>query len=305
MKVDHNRSGPSYSSVQDLRVNELFSNTGPASICILRLSALGDVTHVLPLVNRLSKAWPDTKLTWIIGSFEHRLVRDLRNVEFIILDKKAGLSGLNALRQQLRGRHFDALLHIQVSLRANLISTLIRAPVKIGYDPVRSRDLHGLFVNYRIAARTGEHVVDAFQSFADYAGAAPVELDWSVPIPDKDHAWAKEQLGGRSTFLISPCSSHPLRNWHADGYAQVADYVVSKYGLQVVLCGGPSALEREMGNAILGKSTVSASGSYRARYHQANAGIAESIQRFAVSGFWSCAYGYLHQHTGYRLARSQ
>ena len=248
--------GPVDSDGQDSLNNPVFFNTGPASICILRLSALGDVAHVLPLVNRLSKAWPSTKLTWIIGSIEHKLVRDLRNVEFIMLDKKAGWRGLNSLRQQLRGRHFDALLHIQVSLRANLISTLIRAPVKIGYDPARSRDLHGLFVNHRIAARTGEHVVDAFQSFADYVGAAPVELDWPVPIPDEDHAWAREQLGGRATLLISPCSSHPLRNWHADGYAQVADHVVSKYDLQVVLCGGPSTLEREMGNAILAKCTT-------------------------------------------------
>ena len=256
MKVDHKISGSSDLSVQDSVTNPLFCNTGPASICILRLSALGDVTHVLPLVNRLSKAWPDTKLTWIIGSFEYKLVCDLRNVEFIILDKKAGLKGLSMLRQQLRGRRFDALLHIQVSLRANLISTLVRAPVKIGYDPARSQDLHGLFVNHRIAARTDEHVVGAFQGFADYMGAAPVELAWPVPVPDEDSAWARDQLAGRATFLISPCSSHTLRNWHAEGYAQVADHVVSKYGLQVVLCGGASALEREMGNAILARSAT-------------------------------------------------
>ena len=251
------QSSPEQSSpVQDSPVNPVFPNTGPASICILRLSALGDVTHVLPLINRLSKAWPDTKLTWIIGAFEHKLVCDVPDVEFIQLDKKAGWRGFNALRRQLRGRHFDALLHIQVSLRANFISTLVQAPVKVGYDPGRSRDLHGLFVNHRIAARTGEHVVDAFQSFADYVGVAHVELAWPVPIPDDDRAWAREQLGGRATFLISPCSSHPLRNWHADGYAQIADHVASKYGLQVVLCGGPSELERDMGDAILDKSTT-------------------------------------------------
>src|SRR5690606_17593169 len=45
----------------------------PASICLLRLSALGDVTHVLPLVHTLRDAWPDVALTWVIGQAEQRL----------------------------------------------------------------------------------------------------------------------------------------------------------------------------------------------------------------------------------------
>ena len=215
---------------------------------------MGDVTHVLPLIHRLRKAWPDTKLTWIIGAFEHKLVCDLPNVDFIVLNKKSGLHALNTVRRQLRGRRFDALIHMQVSLRANIVSTLIRSPVKIGFDKARSRDLHGLFINRRIAARTGEHVVDAFQGFADSLGANPAALDWSVPIPEQDIAWAKEQLGGQSSFLISPCSSHALRNWTADGYAAVADHVTREYGMQVILCGGPSELERLTGDAILQKS---------------------------------------------------
>lgn len=233
-----------------------FLKTPPASICILRLSALGDVTHVLPLIHRFAKVWPDTKLTWVIGAFEHKLVQDLPNVEFITLNKKAKLAGMNAVRRQLRGRRFDALLHMQVSLRANLVSTLVRSPVRIGYDAARSKDLHTLFINQRIAARGGEHVVDAFQSFADSLGAPTTALEWAVPIPDEDRAWAQEQLGGKDSFLISPCSSHTLRNWNADGYAAVADYVAREYGLQTVLCGGPSELELVMGDAILAKTAT-------------------------------------------------
>ncbi|WP_088921659.1 glycosyltransferase family 9 protein [Granulosicoccus antarcticus] len=230
--------------------------TPPSSICILRLSALGDVTHGVALVNRLQKAWPDTQLTWIIGAFEHKLVHDMPSVEFITFNKKSGWRGLLQLHKQLRGRKFDALLHIQVSLRANIISTLVRSPLRIGYDTARSRDLHGLFVNRRIPAQSGQHVVDAFQSFADSLGAAPAELDWSVPIPESDLDWAREQLGGRPSFLISPCSSHALRNWNAEGYAGIANHVADKYGMQVVLCGGPSELERTMGDAILDKCTT-------------------------------------------------
>jgi heptosyltransferase I len=222
----------------------------PDSICLLRLSALGDVTHMLPVVNRLRLVWPDTRLTWIIGKFEYKLVHDLPDIEFITFDKKAGWRGMNELRKKLRGRRFDCLLHMQVSLRANLVSTLIRAPTRIGFDRARSRDFHGAFVNRRIPAGNHEHVVDAFQRFVDALNAPQADLNWTVPVTETDHDWARQQLGGRPSFIISPCSSHALRNWNPASYAEVADHVANRYALQVVLCGGPGSVERFMGNAI-------------------------------------------------------
>jgi len=52
-------------------------------------------------------------------------------------------------------------------------------------------------------------------------------------------------------LVISPCSSHKLRNWRAEYYAQVADYAVTAYGMRVVLCGGRSELEKRMGQSIV------------------------------------------------------
>ncbi|MGE5167555.1 MAG: glycosyltransferase family 9 protein, partial [Deltaproteobacteria bacterium] len=123
----------------------------PQSLCLLRTSALGDVTHVVPLVRTLQGTWPQTRLTWIVGKLEHKLVGDIPGVEFIVFDKAAGWRGFAALRRQLTGRRFDVLLHLQVALRANLVSALVRADLRVGYDRARSRDLHGLFVNRRIA----------------------------------------------------------------------------------------------------------------------------------------------------------
>jgi heptosyltransferase I len=54
-------------------------------------------------------------------------------------------------------------------------------------------------------------------------------------------------------MIISPCSSHRLRNWRPEYYAQVADYAIGSLGLKVALCGGRSALERRMGEAIVSR----------------------------------------------------
>ena len=53
------------------------------------------------------------------------------------------------------------------------------------------------------------------------------------------------------TLLVSPCSTHRKRNWRPERYAAVMDHAALKHGWHVVMCGGPSAFEREFGDAIL------------------------------------------------------
>lgn len=236
-------------------MTEISIATPPRSLCLLRTSALGDVTHVVPLVRTLQAHWPQTALTWIVGKLERKLVGDLSGVEFLTFDKGAGWAGLRALRAQLAGRRFDALLHMQVALRANLVSALVRAPLRIGYDAARAKDLHGLFVNRRIDARSGEHVLDAMASFLEPLGLRQTHVRWDIPIAPCAHEFAAQNLPGEvPTLLVSPCSSHALRNWRPERYAQVIDHAAARLGWRVALCGGPAPFERAFGDAIVEKA---------------------------------------------------
>lgn len=222
----------------------------PRSLCILRLSALGDATHMVPLVRTLQRAWPTLPITWIIGKGEAKLLEGLEGVEFLVFDKKSGWAGLRELRRQLAGRRFDVLLQMQLALRANLLSALIPANRRIGYDRARSKEGHGLFVNERIAPG-GHHVLDAFGKFCEPLGLKQDRVEWSLPVPEAARAWAREQLPGEQpTLLVSPCSSHALRNWAPERYAAVADHAAAQ-GWRIALCGGRSQLERDTGDAIL------------------------------------------------------
>jgi heptosyltransferase I len=223
----------------------------PHTVCILRLSALGDTCHVVPIVRTLQHAWPATQLTWIIGKAEARLMSLVDGVEFITVDKRAGFGARHALRKQLRGRQFDVLLHMQLALRASLIASNVSATVKLGFDRQRARDLQWMFTNARIAARTSEHVLDSFFGFLAALGIKERLVEWNVPLPDSARAYAERLIpDAQPTLVISPCSSHTLRNWRAERYAAVADYAARKHHMRVILCGGPSTLELEMGGAI-------------------------------------------------------
>lgn len=222
----------------------------PRSLCLLRLSALGDAVHAVALVRDLQRAWPGLPITWVIGKGEAKLLEGLDGVEFVVFDKKAGLAGWRDLRRRLAGRRFDVLLNLQLALRAGLASTAIAAGRRIGYDPARSKEGHGLFINERIPAG-GHHVQDAFRQFLRPLGVEPGPVEWRLPVPAEAQAWAEAHLpGDQPTLLVSPCSSHPLRNWRPERYAAVADHAAAR-GWRVVLCGGRSELERSTADAIL------------------------------------------------------
>lgn len=224
----------------------------PRRVCILRLSALGDCANVVPVVHTLQAARPDIELCWILNRSEAALVGDLPGVECLVYDKQGGRGAIADLKRQIAGRHFDALLNMHASWRANRISLLVKARRRIGFDARRARDAQRLFVRETIPRIESRHVVDGFMAFAAQIGATEPVFDWRVPIAQSDRQAARALLGDdtRDILFISPCSSHTRRNWLAERYAAVADHAVRAHGLRVVLVGGPSTLEKDMGATI-------------------------------------------------------
>jgi heptosyltransferase I len=223
------------------------------SVCLFKLSAIGDVVHMVPVLRALQDQRPDITVTWIVGKLEYRLVGDIDGVEFIVFDKGGGLAALRTLRRQLRGRRFDALLLAQRSLRANLLSLAIPAQWRIGFDRARQSELHGLVVNRRIAPMQGhQHVMECMLSFLEPLGlTVPTAPRWDIPVSDEDETFAAAHVpADRPTLIVSAASSHAERNWAAERYAVVADHAIERHGMHVLLCGGPSEIERQLGDAI-------------------------------------------------------
>ena len=226
----------------------------PRSICILRLSAIGDVTHVLPLIATIQQEWPQCRITWIIGKIEYQLVKNLPDVEFIVFDKSQGWREYLALRRRLGQRRFDVLMMMQVALRANLLSLLIKADMRLGFDRARSRDLHHLFCNTQIQGPSRVHVLDGFFQFVERLGIRQRHMDWLLEPQPQSTDWARSQLGEKATVAINPCSSvrkNNWRNWPEPFYAEVIDYLIGDCGVQVVLTGGPSAEEKAYSERII------------------------------------------------------
>jgi len=221
----------------------------PDSLCVIRLSAIGDCCHTLPVVRAIRRAWPDTRMTWIIGQTEHALLEGLEGVEFLVLDKRAGRRGMRDLKARLASRRFDLVLQMQASFRASRVALMTGCRRRVGFDRARARDLQWLFTTERIVHRPGQHVMEALFGFAEHLGIKmPAEPRWDFPLTAHDRQAAAALSPAEPFCLISPLSSQrrgAFRNWPAERYAEVARHVVERLGGRVLLTGSGSALECE------------------------------------------------------------
>ena len=234
----------------------------PRSICLVRLSALGDVLMFVPLIRTLQRYLPNTKLTWVVSPPAYDLVAGMDNVEFVVIQKPRTLGDYWQFKKTMQGRTFDVLLAAQACCRANLLYPLIRAHRKIGYDWLRAKDLHRLFVKESILPGR-DHTVDGFLKFAQAIGIDTPDLRWDLPIDVVDSQWVKERLStslttdnhpidiSRPILLVNPAASKPERSWLVGRYVAVIKEAQSRWKMNVILTGGPTTYDRELADQII------------------------------------------------------
>lgn len=234
-----------------------WSEPPPREICIVMLSAIGDAVHVLPVANALKRAWPDTRITWLIQPVPHRLVADHPAIdEFVIFRRRRGLDawqGFAEVARTLKDRRFDLVLGLQVYAKAGILTALVPGRVKLGFDRTRARDLQWLVTNRRIPPHPQQHVQDQYFEFLHWLGVDPAPVTWGIELSPSE----REAQAGFLAELDAPAcavvvgTSKPEKNWPPERYARVLEAVEARHGLRPVLVGGPSPVERELAGRIL------------------------------------------------------
>ncbi|MFN1650721.1 glycosyltransferase family 9 protein [Vibrio rotiferianus] len=224
--------------------------SAPKSLCVLRLSAIGDVCNTIAVIQSIQKLWPETQITWITGKLEAQLLSAVEGIEVITFDKKAGWKGYQALWEQLKGREFDALLHMQYAIRASIATLGIKAKYKLGFDKARSQDFQTFFTNVKVPSPHSLHVVDGLMAFASKIGVTETKPSWSLRYQEEDLQWALPHLdSNKPNLLLVPGASKVYKNWNANGYVQVIQHARAK-GWNVILAGSPAKVEIDLAEQI-------------------------------------------------------
>ena len=216
------------------------------NIVLVRFSALGDVTLVVPAVRNLQRTFPNATITWITSPLAYSLLQGLPGVKFEVFEKPKTLADYRAFYRAFRTRTFDVVLAMQASLRINLLYPALHAPVKIGFDRTRAREGQWLFCN-RAIPFADSHLLYSFMSFTEQIGATGETITWGLPIGAAEKSWAQDQLKHlpRPIIAIHPVASKMERTWLFERYAEVMQNAAQKWHGSFVLTGGSAPSEMD------------------------------------------------------------
>lgn len=227
----------------------------PKSLCVLRLSALGDCINAFGVIGALKHTYSELNVAWVLDKRFAALFVDDEGQDIVPMIKADFSKGLFKARADVkrqlkeRGMKFDVLLNMQTSVKSSITSTAIKVKDRYGYDSQRSREGQSLFVNKTATSPDNPHVVAGFMSFTKACGYPIAEPYWDFKLSDQLLDKAREYVKDEKTLALCPCSAKANKNWTLEGYIELTKHALNQE-MSVVLLGGKTAIERDMCDAI-------------------------------------------------------
>ncbi len=245
-------------------------------ILIVRLGALGDIVHAIPVAAALRHAFPSARIDWLVSA-KHRAILDIVPVidRRLVLNDRGGASGgtsLFAAIGELRRAKYDVAIDLQGLIKSAVLARSSGAARVIGFSAGYARErLARLF--YTIAVDPGRggsfdagetrHVVELNLLLLGPLGVTVARPEFPIEPVDSDVArWASEHSNGRYA-LVNPGAAWPNKRWPPARLAAVASALRDRHGLTSIVLWGPgeTAIAQEVvagshGAAVLSPKTT-------------------------------------------------
>lgn len=220
------------------------NNNKSLSICILRLSSIGDITHILPIVETIKHTYPNSDITWIIGKTEYQLVKNISHIKFLVVDKNQAIDSLVNMHKLCKKQEFDVVLHMQKSLRSKFIGRLLNGRININYSDIENKNVH---------------VLDHFFSFLEKININEKIIKWNTDqLFNKSRPRIEKNLKNIESYIsINPFTSDRINNyreWDYMNYFEIAAYMKKKYSTNTIFIGKTCAKTKKYFDELLPNS---------------------------------------------------
>jgi heptosyltransferase I len=282
-------------------------------ILLIKLSALGDVVHTIPVAHKLRRRYPAAQLDWLVSSSIAELLRDHPAVDNVIEFVReewlkpwrvAPFASSARLAAKLRAAGYDLVLDLQGQLRSAVFAFATGAPVRIGFDRPRpeiwsasartlpadarrhawqgAREGSWIAYTHHISLPTLDvHAVDRYLSVGPLLNLDEGAADFSFPIPAEATKRIEALMdyygaADKKLAVLAPATIWETKAWESDGFAEVARYLLQK-GFAVTLIG----LARERG--VCAQVTELAPGAVNLAGETTLGELAALVRRSAIS----------------------
>ena len=213
-------------------------------VLIVRMSALGDIVHALPVLSAIRRAHPEVEVDWLADRKYAGILDFVRGLSQRII----GRPGLSKAVAAMRGREYDVAIDLQGLLKSAAMARLSAAERVIGFEQDALREgAAAWFYSETAPVRREAHVIQKNFSVLPLLGITPpntIEFPFVAPgssVADEISGEVKAR-GLRGFALINPGAAWPNKRWAPDRFGEIARRIHDQHQLAAyVLWGGDEA----------------------------------------------------------------
>ncbi|MCR5757031.1 MAG: glycosyltransferase family 9 protein [Selenomonas sp.] len=216
---------------------------------IVKLSAIGDVIHALPVAYALKEAYSDCHITWVVEPPAFDLVEMCPYIDEVILFEKKKFKSLGGflreygpLKRKIRQRRYDAVLDLQGLFKSAAIARLGQAPVKLGM--CNMRELSDRVSKPVIGPNAHGHIVERYLDVARALGCPVHDVRFTLEVPEREADFARQIFSQAGANMSNPYvvlaigANWPNKRWPAECFAKLSDKLYDKKLIPVLVGGG-------------------------------------------------------------------
>jgi heptosyltransferase-1 len=243
-------------------------------ILIVKLSALGDVAHALPVIDYLGQVAPGAQIDWAVDRRFAGLLEgnpELRRVVSLDLKRwkqewssSAAQREASAAVRHLREGKYDVAFDLQGNAKSGVVTRLSAAPLRYGFDRDGAREAPNLlFTNRKVALQPGDrHISQKILRIvsAPFGGKFDLSSLRSVIVPTEAQARHAAQVLEEIFPLSAPLVVvHAGATWHTKRmdpvfWAEALHALRSRFPRMGVFLSWGSEEERREAEEIRGRT---------------------------------------------------
>jgi lipopolysaccharide heptosyltransferase I len=229
-------------------------------ILIVRVSAIGDVIHGIPVLCALRNAYPNAFLAWVAEGTAGDVLEGHPALDELVRVPRRWWKlprEVWRMRQRLRRMRFDIAIDLQCLTKSAITAWLSGAPRRIGKSGAEGRELSRWF-NNELVETSGSHVLEDYLSMLRPLGIESSAVKFDLPeraaeAEVVDRFLKTSGLAGRRYAVLNPGAGWPSKIWPAERYGALARHLHEAHGVSSVAAWGLKT-EIPLAEAIVSKS---------------------------------------------------
>lgn len=219
------------------------------NVLIVKLSAIGDVIHALPVSYAIKETFPEAKVTWVVEPPAYDLLTNNPYIDKIVLFEKKKFKSMSGFIRnlppflaELKEIKYDAVFDLQGLGKSAAIAFFVKAPVKLGC--CNMREFSHLVSRPVCGPHQNGHIVERYLDVARELGCKVEKVVFPIAVRPEEAEMTEKIMQQAGMDIKNPYvvlavgANWPNKRWPAQYYAKLADYLYGQKLIPVVVGGG-------------------------------------------------------------------